>query len=83
MKDIVFDRDDGTAYAAAGRDLVSGLELIDHCLPALLASLLRPYQHKIHHPKHEDHDQEERRTPRAAGLEQIKIEYALNHLGCL
>ena len=84
MERIVFDGDNDASYAATGGDLVSGLEFIDHGLPAFLAGLLRTYQNKIHHRKHEDHDEEERRAARTAGgLEQIKIEHALNHLGCL
>src|SRR5205823_12078318 len=83
MENIILDGDNGTAYAAAGGDLVPGFELTHHGLPTFLARLLRPYRHKIRCPQQDGEKEKHRRSTAAPrSLEQIEIEHALNHLGC-
>jgi hypothetical protein len=54
MDGIILERHDGSPQAAAGSDLVSGLELIEHGLPFLLAALLRHDQEKVKDGEDED-----------------------------
>src|ERR1700722_3075327 len=62
---IVFQRNDSASQAAAGGDLVAGLELVEHALPLFLTALLRENQEKIKNGENEDDgsDTEPSHTP--------------------
>ncbi len=68
MHRIIFQRDDSSSYAAAGRDLISCLQLPEHRLPLLLTALLRHDENKIEDRKNKDERGNPDPTGRAAGL---------------
>ena len=54
MHIIILERDNCSPQAAAGRNLVAGLQFSQHGLPFLLLALLRHDQDKVENSENED-----------------------------
>src|SRR5258708_2554015 len=81
MERIVLHGNNRAADAATCGDLVAGLQLADHRLPAFLLSLLGQDQQEIHDAdkKNHGHQQKSQAAALPACLEQQSTELALHH----
>ena len=58
LDSVVLNRDDRSAETACGRDLVAGLQLVQHFLPLLLTLLIGPDKHEVENDNNQDEGQE-------------------------